>query len=503
MPIIALPVDESYNSNLRPVVDDVVKSILTFTGLPVDTPIQYPGLIGTVANPGSTIDEYQVNNRFVGATQWQLEVVETPKEERILSTAVNQVDALAIVCDPKLGVYMRPIYTVTDVTITVRCQLRSHTAALMWLNQFKYKASQGRVESLHEVNYHYPIPLEILAILNHIGELKESQGGYGETLKEWYARIMTPKRRVIANLAGSGKRVVIGERQVGLLGAFDFMVQPQSLDRNGETGGYTVGFDYTFTYDKVTGISFQYPLMVHNQHIDTAYCDLEGAYQLSSHCRYPTINRNLLDYHAAKRTLPHQMLDGIPIPGHDDWIPKAVRPRTQSLLRVMLAFTPDDLRSLFSLRSLGDYELTPTADAFIQSEGNNIMSFGESVFYATLYRGTLAQADGQMEMDSNLNIFLTYDADIRQTYHFRLALISDFNLLSKAAQTRLRNNPTALIEIIRTINPEINIDITGRITDALWQKIMDALKTNGRGYDTGVEHRLLTVGNYLIVAHGA
>ena len=510
MPNVTLPVDESYHSILRPVVTDVVKSIIEFTGLPKNFPVVYPGLTGAIANSGSTISDTAMQPAFAGNDQFYIEVNEVVKEDRLLSNTHRNPMNSRIAYDKALGIEMQPIYSVTDVTITVRCNIQSRTAARKWIEQFKYKAAQGRAESFHVVNYTYPVPLEYLVILNHLGVLKEKQAGYGETTKEWYQRIMTPRRHVLSNLAGNGKELVIAERQAGILGAFSFMSAPESIEKNNESGGVVVGFDYTFTYDKVTAVNFIYPVMVHNQLIDDKFINYDTAYKLESHKRYGSFERASLESFESFNMQPHATMDGIQIPVFDEWIPKRMPKGTNSVMRVLLSFDTTYRREMFSLQNIPDYAFTSTIIAFMKGELSNMLTLGESLFNIAVYKDDKRMKNTDFTIDSDLNLALVADADLRSTYHARIAVVTDLSMLSGAARQRIRDNKEVLIEVIKAIfNSSTSAavekaisDIT-RLTDKDLTYINDQITYNIIKWDTGIEQRFLTVGQYIVIPHGA
>ena len=510
MPNITLPVDESYHSILRPTVTDVVRSIIEFTGLPKNFPIAYPGLTGAIANAGSTINDVAMKPAFEGNDQCYIEVNEVVKEERLLSNTGRNPSNSRIVYDPALGIEMQPIYAVTDVTITVRCNLQSRAAARKWIEQFKYKAAQGRAESFHVVNYTYPIPLEFLVILNHLGVLKEQQAGYNETLKEYFQRVMSPKRRVVSNLGGTQKEIVMTERQVGILGAFSFLTAPENPEKNNEQGGVVVGFDYTFTYDKVTAINFKYPIIIHNQLIDSRFIDFDTAYKLESHKRYGSYDRALLSGFESANLQKHQLMDGIPIPPYDDWVPTPLPKGTNSVMRVLLAFDHQYPVEMFSLKQIPDYAFTDVIMQYMIKEVDRMRVLGNSLFYISVFKNERAMPTDSFTIDADLNLKLVTPADLRATYHARISVVTNLNMLTPDARLRLRDNKDVLIEVIKSIFDKHTsdavtkiLDDLKRITDRDLDAINDSIAFNITKWNTGIEKRFLSVGSYIVIPHGA
>ena len=515
MPNVTLPIDEGYQSILRPVVTDIVKSIMEFTGLPTTIQVRYPGMTGALANTGTTINDSETKIEFQGNDQMFVEVNAVPKEERMLSTPTYHNENPNVFYDPALGVYMQPVFTVTDVTLSLRINLQSRSQALRWLREMKYKVSMGRVESMHVVNYSYPIPVEFLVILKHLSDLKESKAGYNETLKDWLNKCMTPRRVVTTDLSGQNKTLVIGERQAGVLGAFDFTASPPPPEKNGETGGWTVGFDYTFTYDEVTGVNFKYPLVVHNQLIDGRFFDETKAYSLQSHNRYASLSRNLFGDFAALNLAPHELMDGVQIPAFDEWAPPRMRNGTSSLLRVLYSFDDTVNKDLFQLTSIPDYQFTTPTINYMLSELDRMTSFGNSMIYITAHADQKQLPDGSLTVRPDGSLVFVGDIDLRKTYHIRVALVWDLSLLTTEAKDRLKLQKDFLIEtiksiygdkasqVIKTIDDAIKITSpSGRITDKTLDDVIGKLiSNNDLKYDSGTECRLLTVGSYLVTAH--
>ncbi len=510
MPRVATPIPESYDSITRPVATEVVRQVCALLSLPSNIQILFPGAAETVPMTGSTLGYEGEPSQFSSDARVQVDVTEELVEQRVLGTAVFQQENPACFVDERLGIRLHPIYSHTEMVIQFTYRAPNRVAARQFRDEALIRSAQMRAENLHEINYSYPIPYEYLHLLQHLHELREAQGGYGEDFSEWVMKCISPRATNLTTLIGTKPLLVIAENQIRPLGWFDFTAQPQPEQKDDNTGPFLVNFEYRLAYDKVVGVAMQYPLVVHNQLIDSKW---HGRRRASGDILDPERRRGIGSYsrYAMDRLVDLNVRchvpEGVRVPEFDDWSPATVHPATVTIATILLGRDPDDPRAVLDLKDLGDYTLEPTVEAFLKTEAPYLNRFTESIVYLSLYRGNVPVEDGSLNIDSNLNVRSNRDLDVRETYRLRIALISDLNLLSTGAFERFRSSGEACLKILSTLQYTLLRDgylpklLGGKyVSKSDLYRIADRINDLRRPAN-GRMHAMQTVGTFFITTH--
>lgn len=506
MPKLVLGVPETQESVVRPVVFEVARNILKLTGLPDDTPIQIPGATGVVVMPGSQLTKTAENNSFGSGNKFQIEVTEEYPADRALCTSVLRYDNQPIFLDDRLGVELKPVYTRTQVTLSVSFRANSRNQAERWRNEIRTRTSMGRVEHLHEVKYHYPIPREYLVILHEIYKRREAKAPYGETLKQWFNDCFVNRMTAVVDQAGKNPTVSISEAQIGIIGWFDFESEPERGAKDDpENGAWMISFDYVFTFDKVTDVFMRYPMMIHNQLLPSKLRGKEVPSVPEHYNRAPSFT-NLVIGSFEQGPAQGYGMDGVSIPPYDDWLPIAVPRFTNSVLRVMLSVNEADLREIADLNDLGNYTIHPSIVRYMKANAQWLSIPGECAVLVTLFRKELALKSDAIVVDDTLKVRATADLSLRENYHLRLGLVVDLAKLSSRALQALRADPEAFFNILLTIDNQLKGSIPPLLGGTYLPKkefddLIYELSDNYVGRGDWQERRFLTVGNFLITTH--
>lgn len=504
MPNIFLTIPESHANITRPVTTKIAKDLLAIMGIPTDTSILYPSHHGTTYQTGSTLTPGTEPNEFAHDRRFQLEVTEEYVEDNTLTTAIHRPENVVIFHDPHLDVIVRPIYTTVEVSVRVNFRSPDKTSADQWRADCRLRASDGRAELLHTVDYHYPIPSETLVILHEIHRLRENVSGYGEDLKAWFTQYMTQRRTVLTTQAGTEARLVIAERQVGVLGWFDFTTAPVVGQGDGSSAAFTTGFEYRFRYDKVTGCQMHYPLMIHNQVIGSRYRDREPIYRPENYHRIPSFSKYSMDTIANDRKAREGVLmEGFGYPYFDDWLPLRQPAKLRSVLRFMLS-VGDDPHEVINLAALGPFSFDPVILRYLTKNAEYLHIPGESMILLTLFDGDLPKQPTALTCDAALNVRTTQPLNPRNRYHLQVGLLTDLTQLSPDAVDRLVDDVEAFEKIIEAIRPGTGpIHTIGKdhIPGREYDRIRDELNQASRGAGNRPDMRMLTVGLFSIITH--
>lgn len=448
MPRLAVEVSDTYDSITRPVVLAVSRKLVERLSLPTGTQVQYTGAADTAIQPGSALGDTPVPVQFPFTSKARISATEEYNEDQVLTTAVFKNEHNVIFADHALGVYLKPVYVGTQMTVSFRYRAPDRVSAERWRNELRRRASQGMGEQLHDFSYHYAIPKELQVILIEIFDRREAVAGYGETLETYFQEHFTDRLAGLTTLAGTEGVVAISEYQLGVLGWFNFPAVPDNPELAGDGGAWEVGFDYTFQFDKVLSVAMEYPILIHNQLLDERFRPQEGPYSLEQHRRDPSWSRHLLDNYTSLYRSHDVRVGGVVYPDFDDWLPLRAPLRTIPLFTSLMGVDETDPTLVVNFHDLGDFAISPNILAFMRTEGHHLLRHRSSVFLISLYRGDHPLPPEELTLSSDLELRTRAPMDLRDVHHVQLSLVIDGTILVPGAIDRLRRDPPACVEII-------------------------------------------------------
>lgn len=499
MPNISLTLPEQSQSISRPIVFDIIGQIQEITKINKDTKIFFSGDIRRMQTPGTSIDN--TDERFATFNSNNIVFIEVDEDydhETLGSTAVTRPEQHSVFIDPKLDVRVTPVYATTNMTINFRYRCVSKTEALRWRDDIRLRVSQMRDINIHNLTYHYLLPLEVLVLLKFIHETKEVVEPYGETYEEFIVRNSTDRLTLMGDLVNQDARLAISETQCRVVGMYTWDAIPEKPERE-ESGVWTVSFSYKFSFEKPIACHVKYPIMVHNNLLPSHYTVFtngeQDLYHIPKH--YPLSLGALSGFEAdtvmdARRS--HDPI--IRLPRFDDFEIKHVPVGTGTAI-IALCQVDADKKTLVNLNELGDIALDSDILQFIRTvEYPYITKLYKSVIHLSLYRNTHLTHTDTIDCDANLTIKAVEALDLRNIHRLRFSLVTDLTLLPWEAINRLRQYPKVLVKIIAAMNellrnhPDfINMGTKNRITElefsVLYAMLTGMQYDNGRGTGRG------------------
>lgn len=457
MPKICLETADQVENIVRPVTMQVVRQMAGHFGLPPTTPIRFAGGTGSLPLPGSTLDDKSALNRLPGDSNITIEVEESYVEENALSVGVLRPENIVFFSDAALDIYLKPVYQRVANVVSVTYTCHDKTSADGWLSTMKRRVSQEFDEVLHYVDYHYPIPLAFMAILLELHRLRENVAPYGETIGQYLRNHFSPKFTAITDQAGNNTTLVIRESQIAIPGWYDFNASPPKPEKPDDTGVWTVGFSYTFHYDRPESVVMQYPLMVHNQLLSTRFrSDVKPA-ELEDVVQNPSLSIGFLkDYTFESRMARAWMAEpGIPIPYFDEWLPSYTHPSMQTIMRIMLQVDAAHPKNLLNLGSLGSWKLKESALQYIRDYPIGLTQPYESIFNVSLHRRYSMMDCKGIVVSTDLDLFAVRDLDLREPYHLHFTMLYDPRRLSPLARRRLCKHGSLAIAYLIALDPSL------------------------------------------------
>lgn len=456
MPNITMTIPDVAQTVSRPVMYSIIEQIQEITKIDKKAKIFYPGDINKKSTSGSTIDGDDRSAIFNTERIVFIEVEENFDLTAIANTAVTREEHIPVFVDSKLGVRVTPVYATSDVVINFKYRSPSKTEAQRWMDDMRTRVSMLRDINIHNVQYSYLLPTPVLETLADIFEKRETVSPYGQNIVDYITGCSTDRLTLLGDLTGSKGRLGVAETQARIVGIYGFEGVPEKPERNDDNGTWTISFSYKFSYERPVSCNMKYPIMVHNQllkpeHIEftNGEPDLNKVNKVFSKSLY-AFNAFESDTIINSRHNPELV---VRIPEYDDMVTENVPNYTGTVMWILTEIDLTDKRTLVNLTELGDYTFDDDIIAFMKAgEYAYMTSFTKSILHVRLYKDSYGISDGAITIDKDLNVVATIDLDPRVQHRLRIAIVTDFTLISKPATNRLQASPKAFVKLIGSIN---------------------------------------------------
>lgn len=457
MPNISIVVPEVQQSVLRPIVLDIVRQIETITKISKDCAILFPGEFNKLAQPGSGVQEANTDrSQFLNNDIVQIEVEEDYHKDSVLTTAVTRQEQLPVFCDDALGVFIKPVYVTTEISINFKFRSKSKTSIQRWRDDIRMRTSMARDVNLHQVTYSYLLPHELIGVLKEIHRLRESVEPYGEDFPSYLTNYGSTRITELSSLSGETRELGISETQMRIVGYFDFEGYPDKPEQEEDTATWVGTFAYKLSYEKPIACNMQYPVMIHNQILSNQFRPkVSDTYDLDNHLQSYSLSINAFNYFEAQNQIDKYVNTkaNIVIPDFDEFLPSDIIHGSVSVFSALCQLSLTDKKTLINLRELATIALDADILEFIEkSEYPYIGKLYQSILQISIYRSTTCAQQEIVLVKSNLDVCSTIDLDIKVNHRIRFSIITDLNLLNPEALNRLKKFPKALVKIINSIN---------------------------------------------------
>ncbi len=477
MPKIYTTLSNIQQSVIRPVIYGVIEQVKAITKIKKNALVLFPGDSGVNSTPGSTMDEDKNREAMFSTTNIiEIEVQYDHDEEDITSTDAYGRHTYPIFKDTKLGVYLTPVYSKTNVTINFKYRTPSKTEAMRWRDDMRNKLSQMRDMNLHSVDYSYTIPMVYLVLLKEIHTRREAVAGYGEDFVNYIKLHATDALTLVSDVVGQDTALVVAETQSRIVGLYEFSPLPEKPEKDNENSIWVINFSYKFSFDQPVVASMKYPLMIHNQPLPLEYLDFKE-HEISNYDKNHYVDGRLngLNYFEIDSTLNRNFSDKlfIRIPEFDDYVLKNSYGGTCTIFLSLCQIDEGNPKLLLDFKDLGELAIEEDIFQFMkESEAPYMCKPYMSIFNISLYRGDGLIEYSALSCNGDLEVYLANDPKIRLEHRVRFSIVADLSLLHPDALARLKKWPWIFKKLLAVINkyigfhPDFNeIGKRGRITD--------------------------------------
>lgn len=451
MPVVSAPLPEVDQSITRPVVLDIVRQIKAITGIPDEIVVNYIAQGEARSQYGSTAGSQDDTTRLSSAPMITIEVEDTYDEGFFTTNPGHRPEQLPDFIDNRLGIVIKPIYAVCNLSVVFTYRTPSRNEALRWRDDAQFHASQMRDVVLHELTYHYLLPNPYWTLLKHIYDLREAQGGYGQTFEQYIMDGLTSRATQITSLNGEFQRTAIRETQGRVQGFFDFQAQPEKQDKNNDKGAWEIHFTYQFSFSKPVRSSMRYPIVVHNQLIDEKFIPEMIVDHEKQQARM-ALSTNALHYFEAPQV--QQRLIGPKqlrmAPAFDDWQPDSWPLNVEPQLCLMAGVSTDKLGVILNLNDLGEYTIDQDILDFIQGiEYRYVNKLHTSLVQVNVFKDGYMIGFDRFAVEPDLKIRMSEPVNIRSVYRVMVSFSNDISKVDPRAIKRLMLFPKAYAKLIR------------------------------------------------------
>lgn len=496
MPNLIIPIPATYDAISRRAAKSVIAEVMRITSIDKTTRVDIMGETGQLAQPGSELGDVDNTPRFIHQGHVLVSFRETYVESEVINAEVRHPSAQPVFKDEQIGVMIKPIYSATDMELNFTYRARSKQEAMVWRDDVKVRMADNRQSHLHKLEYHIPVPNFCSALLMQIFAKREAVAGYGDTLGEYLKQHYTDRATVITNQAGnlSASLLVVNETQIGVQGWFDFDL-PVEEEKSEEGPSYLIQFSYKFSYLKPVEMHVVYPQIVHNQLLDPAFLTpLPENKDPDRALTYKSEYKFALDHFDYVARIPPKPTGGLHIPEYDEWLPDSIRPYTTSLVTWMVVFDPEDLYTPLTEIDILDTGFLPEFLEFLKTEGDSLVKLGHSPIHFSLYRGRTPVADGDLAVsvtDKAITIRTITPADLRQTYHVRMAFCTELTRYTDEALMRMHHNGHNTLRIFQSVVNRLDVedalknemDDQGRLSISYIKRFFGFIRDQAIGHD--------------------
>lgn len=459
MPIIQIPIHDSKDSIMRPIVTSITNDLFEVYQIQPKPKLLYTDESGVEKQIGTALQENSLNTDFGADSLLTVEVREELDKGMVYAQRTWMPEYLPIFNDENLNIIIKPIYRETWLTFDFIYRAEDKTKAQRWRDTIANTFIDYQNVTHHLLTYHYLIPEEILFTLKEIHGKIEKIAGYGISFSDYLKNHMTNRLTWITDQAGKNRRLGIAEKQSDVYGELDTDVELEKGEKGENNSTWSVNFSYKVHFSKITHLCFSYPQVIHQQPLeyplvhkttqqgkngDIEYIP-ESNFPLSKNKFYSISSYYLKETGSLLRYAEeYDKRKGINIPRDDEFYPDTVVQGTNNLVTAQLIFEETDVNkinlNLLDLKDIPEYYINKKVLNFMYGEVPYMNIPTKSVFQVTLYNQWGQLDYKNIYVDQNLIVRNKKSINLRNNYHLRFGVYFDLSQLDADALDRLKNS---------------------------------------------------------------
>ncbi|AEH03527.1 hypothetical protein AVT69_gp102 [Pseudomonas phage PhiPA3] len=454
MPSATVPLPDVYETITRKVAVDVVRQVAQYMTLPEQTEVYLPGRSDTVPmNDGMFGNCCDTANavHFDPEERVTITYDEVAEENFTLSTAVMNNENFPVFYDETRDVIMRPIRRFVDFRIDFEYQAPNVVLAQRWLDDQRIRLSSGVGDLTMSLTYHYNVPPALLGLMKGLYDTMQNSCWPTEwTFREWMEKYWAQPQTEMTTLIGTHPTLTIYERQVDVVGHFDFINSPETPQQSSDkAGGYTVNFSYICRYERPTHIRVTYPMIMHQCPIPKVFRPKPIYENYQQADRKVTNLRGSLE--KALILMRSRGVDYIQHPDTDDWHTDDKPIQRFTFFNGLLCLDKDDPTQLLDLSKLGRFTFTGWWLEFFKQEGAHAIADG-SFFEFRLYQNNQRIRVPLTIDPGTLIVRSTMPLDPHRYYHIQISLVKNLYAINDRYWRCISRYPTCCWQLFHLFN---------------------------------------------------
>lgn len=458
MPTVSLTLEDTNRTILNEAYFKIIGDIVEATKIPHTAVIAVHKDIDYTLTDNKT-NETGIEKKNLPSTaslrRISANITEEYNEDELTTTAVHQVNAFPIFEDREIDVFVFPIYVKSDITIEFSYFTPSKTEANRIRDDIRIRLSQTRNIGIHDIQYDILLPDIVEEFIADVHTLKNRL--VPQSLEEYFREHSTKRMHLITDMANKeNAKIAIFEKQVRILGLFDFSSMPEKVDADNENSNYKVSFSYKLSFDVPRAIGIRYPVMICNKLLPAKYVQFIEDVKVNS---IEERKRNLSytqSLHALSHFEAHRQLENrvdinypINIPAFDDFNLRQAHKGYVILASFLTEVDETDKKTLLNLKEIDPFYIPDILLNYISDGEHEFIKHPYMSFiYVGLHQdGALFDAYG--EIDQNLTIKSVNELSLFKPVRVTLSIIVDITMLDKRALDRLLNNKPVLFLFIK------------------------------------------------------
>lgn len=457
MPTVSLTLEDTNRTILNNAYFKIINDVVEVTKIPHSVVVAvHKDIDYTLTDNKTNVTEIEKKNLPSTASLRRIRanISEEYNEDSLTTTPIHQVSAFPIFEDRDIGVFIFPIYVKSDVTIEFNYFTPSKTEANRIRDDIRIRLSQTRNIGLHDIEYTILIPEIVEDFIEDVYKLKNRL--VPQSLENYFRSHSTKRMHLITDMANKeNTRIGIYEKQVRIVGLFDFNSMPEKVEADNENGNYRLSFSYKLSFEVPRAIGLRYPVMICNKLLPQKYFRFIEDAKINS---FEERKRNLgytWSLHALSHFEAHRQLENridinypINVPAFDDFNVRQVHKGYVIIASFLTEIDETDKRTLLNLKEIDPYYIPDKLTKFLT---NGEYQYISKPYMSFLYVGVHQEDtffDFYTDIDSNLTVRSVNKLSLMKPVRVTLSMIIDLTMLDKNAINRLFNKKDILLLFI-------------------------------------------------------
>lgn len=456
MPHALMVLPDTYASVIRRVAVDLTEQLTRIIQIPAHTEVYLPGNSEKVPLDGGNFGECcSTAIKYDPEARMTIRYQDIADDNFSLTTAVNTFKNMPIWEDSVRDIQVCPVRRMVDFRIDIEYKAEGIVTAKRWLDEQRTRVSRGGAELTLKLDYYYMLPRPLQALLRGMYDtIQCSDWPIDDTFDEYLDKNFWQSNTHVATLTLQHEQPAIRERQLDVVGWFDFTGTPDTPQANSDkSGSYDVSVTFTLRFEQPTHIYVRYPLVCHQNTIPKCFWPKEQPAKYQQQDRKTGYLRGPLENRFTRVTPRH--VPYIQYPKVNDWDTDSKPYDAFTFYTGLVTIEKTDRRTLLDLRDIGDWEFTGHFLEYFSSLGTRAVKRPGGLFNFRLYKNN-EWMDLQLELEPGTTLLKApFDLDPTKYYHIQISIDRNWWAVHDDTWNCLKRYPTVFWTMCNLFNVSV------------------------------------------------